>query len=65
MASPSTTPPPPVDRIAEQLLHRFCAEVLQREELADIERDPDAVVEARELSWLGRTALMNVWSGRW
>lgn len=57
--------PPPADRTAEQLLHRYLAAQRERQEIASIERDPDANEEARELEAVGWKALQLVWVGRW
>jgi hypothetical protein len=52
-------------RTTERLLHHYLAALRQRQELADVERDPDVVVEARELEEVAWKALQMVWAGEW
>lgn len=54
-----------LDRPTEQILHRYLAALRQRQELADVERDPDVVIEARELEAVAWRALQMVWAGEW
>ncbi len=53
------------DRPTEQILHRYLAALRQRQELAEVERDPDVVTEARELEAVAWRALQMVWTGEW
>jgi hypothetical protein len=52
-------------RTTERLLHRYLAALRQRQGLADVERDADGLVEARELEEIAWKALQMVWAGEW
>ena len=51
--------------VEEALLLRFVAYQRMREELADVQADPDALEEAVELEMAGWSALGMVRSGTW